>query len=180
MPRQVRLFNSRLLVIGEELARTEGIHDVIDFFDSDNEPRRRMWVLVAKDASAADVLHTFVPGSILTVDAIDNILNIAPRRTGSVVAHTLHEVSQMLSAPGWNPYVSPIEVLIEDNQAAEQLRLPRASFRRTILASAVRRCSAGRIWPAGSMNVKPRPAVRPGKAKGGILVIACDPTEGRT
>jgi len=176
VPRQVRLFNSRLLVIGEELARTEGIHDVIDFFDSDNEPRRRMWVLVAKDASAADVLHTFVPGSILTVDAIDNILNIAPRRTGSVVAHTLHEVSQMLSAPGWNPYVSPIEVLIEDNQAAEQLRLPQgiipthhprlggaAVFRGTHLAGWLDEREARGLQFAR------------GKAKGGILVIACDP-----
>ena len=82
----------------------------------------------------------------------------------------------MLSAPGWNPYVSPIEVLIEDNQAAEQLRLPQgiipthhprlggaAVFRGTHLAGWLDEREARGLQFAR------------GKAKGGILVIACDP-----
>lgn len=50
VPREVRLFNVRMLVFGEEFARDEGIKDALDFLDSDNDPRRRMWMLVAKDA----------------------------------------------------------------------------------------------------------------------------------
>lgn len=175
VPREVRLFNVRMLVFGEEFARDEGIKDALDFLDSDNDPRRRMWMLVAKDATASDVMRSFVPSVILTVDALDGMLNIAPRRTGTVVAHTMYEVMQMLSAPGWEAYVSPIEVRAEEGSPAEQNQLPQgviptlhprlggaALFRGTHLVG----------W-LDEQTTRGLQFAR-GKVQGGALVVACD------
>lgn len=175
VPRQVRLFNVRMLVFGEEFAREEGIQDALDFFNSDNEPRRRMWVLVAKGATASEILHTFVPSSILTVDAIDNILSIAPRRTGKVVAHTLHELMQMLSAPGWESYAGSIEVLIEQDSTADQSRLPQGiipTHHPRLGGAAVFR-GAHLVGWLDEQSTRGLQLAR-GNMQGGALIVACD------
>ncbi|WP_440961157.1 Ger(x)C family spore germination protein [Paenibacillus nitricinens] len=54
-PRKIYISHLRILVLGEDLAR-EGISDVLDFFSRDTETRNDYFIVVAKDAKAADAL----------------------------------------------------------------------------------------------------------------------------
>lgn len=53
--KKIFLAHSNLLIIGEEFAK-RGITDLMDFFMRDNEPREDMYVVVAKEAKAYDII----------------------------------------------------------------------------------------------------------------------------
>lgn len=55
-PRSIYISHLRILVLGEDLAR-EGIGDVLDFFSRDTEARNDYFIVVAKNAKAADALR---------------------------------------------------------------------------------------------------------------------------
>lgn len=53
--KKIFLSHSNLLIIGEEFAK-RGIIDLMDFFMRDNEPREDMYVVIAKECNAYDVI----------------------------------------------------------------------------------------------------------------------------
>lgn len=124
LPRQPQWYDLRLVVYGEELARDYGIHEALDLLDRNIEPRRQAWVLVSKGVPASEIMRTSVPISLLTAEAIDDMMNVSAVRSSTIVAKTLHNVYQMISAPGWEVYVSPITLIIEQDSTPDQGRLP--------------------------------------------------------
>lgn len=82
--RRVFWAHNMIIVINEEVARTEGLVDIIDFFNRNNQLRMRTWIVIS-EGKASDIVSTqtgmeIVPGmSLDKLFRYTDILAEAPR-----------------------------------------------------------------------------------------------------
>lgn len=81
--KKIFLAHSNLLIIGEEFAK-RGITDLMDFFMRDNEPREDMYVVVAKEAKAYDIIGVRAGLGRATGNYLYDILNNFPYNAKSI------------------------------------------------------------------------------------------------
>lgn len=122
-PRRLNWSHNRVIIFGEEFAR-DGVKEALDFFDRDGETRRTAWVLVAKGARGEEVMNATVPIENLTSNAIVGMIEQTRAATSFGHHLNLHQFFQRLSAPGWHPHASRIEVFTESG--APQRTLPQS------------------------------------------------------
>ena len=99
----------KVIVIGEDLAR-EGVAPVLDFFDRDHEPRRESWLLIAKDATAKEIIEAEHKIENIPALAI-KLLVEGYRGTGIITAMNLHHFLTAMNNPGIEPAVTAIHLL---------------------------------------------------------------------
>lgn len=124
VPRQLFASGMSTLILSEELAREEDLNHILNFFDQDEEPRGSTWFFIAKEARASDIISTSIPISLIIAEGIELFMDQSAQRTGTIPRRNLHELYQLLSAPGIDPVVPQIRRSIEPNPSAEQSRLP--------------------------------------------------------
>jgi spore germination protein KC len=99
---------TQVLILSEELARA-GISRHLDFLERDFEPNRRVWMLIARDVKAADILRAWwgfnaIPGTNIT-DLIGNA-----RLGGQSQVSNLNEMIKMIESQGITPLTGCIEL----------------------------------------------------------------------
>lgn len=110
--------HNKVLVIDEQLAKS-GLDPFLDFFERSQEMRRLVWVMVAKNTTAKQILG--VKHGIENVQAtyLDNI--IKRRITNSeVTAVNLLEFLKKVSGSGINPITGVMEIVEQINLPAEE------------------------------------------------------------
>ncbi|MCD8511959.1 MAG: Ger(x)C family spore germination protein [Bacillus sp. (in: Bacteria)] len=70
--RRVFWAHNMVIVINEEVARTEGLVDIIDFFNRNNQLRMRTWIVVSEE-KASEVVSTQTGLEIVPGMSIDNL-----------------------------------------------------------------------------------------------------------
>lgn len=88
----------QVIVIGETLAR-DSIGEIIDFFERDHETRRKVDVVIAKGATAKEILNTKSQLESLTSVHLSESLKNA-KALGKSQVITLFDILQQVQAPG--------------------------------------------------------------------------------
>jgi spore germination protein KC len=98
-PRRIYFSHLRILVLGEELARS-GIGDIMDFLYRSQELRPDYYVIVAKDATAREALKVLTPLNKLPADYMYSSLHISERLWAPTSTTTTNLLLRTLLNPG--------------------------------------------------------------------------------
>lgn len=108
-PRKIYAAHLRVAVFGEELAR-EGIGDALDLLSRDYELRPDFYLLIAKDATAANALNILTPLEKIPANKLFDSIITSEKVWAPVLAVTLDAFITDYVSNGKNPVVSGIKV----------------------------------------------------------------------
>lgn len=108
-PRKVYASHIRVLVIGEELARS-GIAQVLDMVSRDHAFRTDFYIIVARDASAEDLLKTLTPLEKIPSNKLYSSLEATASNWGVGISVDLHELINDLVTRGEQPVLAAVRI----------------------------------------------------------------------
>jgi spore germination protein KC len=117
-PRRILLAHSNVIVIGEETARTNSLHEIADFFIRSKDVRLRNWFLVT-EGTAEDMLTA---GWELEQDLATELLNLIEltgQMADKVEVLNLKEVARILASPGRDMITGWVEVFQTPEKSEE-------------------------------------------------------------
>jgi spore germination protein KC len=106
-PRKIYVAHTRVVVLGEELAR-QGIADVLDFLSRDHEFRTDFYILVAKDARAEDVLSVLTPLEDIPANKLYAGLKASEESWSATHVVQLDELINNIMSKGIHPVITGI------------------------------------------------------------------------
>src|SRR6478735_6522350 len=104
--RRLYYAHTNLVVVGEKLAKEEGINTLVDAFDRDPEFRNTSTLVIANHSSAADLVKTLTPVDKIPANKVLKTLEFTERKWGENVKTSLQEVMKSLESPGRGTVVS--------------------------------------------------------------------------
>jgi spore germination protein KC len=111
-PREIYISHLRILVLGEDLAK-EGISDVLDFMSRDTETRNDYFIVVARDAMAADALKILTSLEKIPAVRLFSSLETSEKQWAPTSTVTLGTLITELVTKGKQPVLTG--VVIEGN-----------------------------------------------------------------
>jgi spore germination protein KC len=115
--RQLFLSHNKIIVIGEEMARS-GISPLIDFFNRNAETRHLSWLIIAK-GEAGDIVLAEHEQENPPARAIENLVK-SSGVTSMAAAVNLHEFLLMLNSKTTDPVASRIEAFEKEGADKEE------------------------------------------------------------
>lgn len=107
--RQIYMSHLRLVVIGENLAR-QGIADPLDFLSRNHEMRSDFYLIVAKQASAEQVLSILTPEDPIPANELYSSLSMSDKLWAATGKVTLDQLVNDLAIVGRNPVLTGLVV----------------------------------------------------------------------
>lgn len=109
-PRKVYNSHIRMVVLGENLAR-DGIKDILDYFMRNQEFRTDFYYVIAKNATANEVVGILTP--LESVPGIKLYLSLENSEKSLGIASTVNSIDlvQKILADGINPVLPGIEII---------------------------------------------------------------------
>lgn len=104
--RRIYYAHTNLLVIGEKLAREEGIATVFDAIERDPEFRATTTLVIAQNSSAANLLKMLTPIDKIPANKIIKTLKFTEAAWGEQMHINLQEAIKHLNSPGKEPVVT--------------------------------------------------------------------------
>ncbi|HBS46415.1 MAG TPA: Ger(x)C family spore germination protein [Paenibacillus sp.] len=114
----------RVLVIGEGLARS-GVGEILDVFKRSREPRMDFYVMVARDATASDVLNVLTPMDKLPANKLFSSLDNSYKDSAKTVAVTLDDFIENLLSEGEHPVLTGVEVMGDPKEGEDKSNVER-------------------------------------------------------
>ncbi|MGV2503211.1 Ger(x)C family spore germination protein, partial [Priestia megaterium] len=118
--RRLYYAHANLVVVGEKLAKEEGINTLIDSLDRDPEFRNTSTLVIANHTTAADLVKTLTPVDKIPANKVLKTLEFTERKWGENVKTSLQEVTKSLESPGRGTVVSGFR-LVGNPQQAQKL-----------------------------------------------------------
>ncbi len=98
------------VVVGEEFAR-EGVAEILGFFTRDPETRRRVHMLVVREARAEQLLQAEFELQRLPALGLERLLLASERFIGTTVSSELHDFVMALETEGLEPAVTALRIV---------------------------------------------------------------------
>ncbi|CAH1057226.1 Ger(x)C family spore germination protein [Paenibacillus pseudetheri] len=114
----------RVLVIGEELARS-GVGEILDVFKRSREPRMDFYVMVARDATASDVLNVLTPMDKLPANKLFSSLDNSYKDSAKTVAVTLDDFIENLLSEGEHPVLTGVKIMGDPKEGEDKSNVER-------------------------------------------------------
>lgn len=108
-PRTIYVAHTRMIVLGESIAREQGIKEIIDFLARDPEYRTDFFFVIAKGTTAYQVLNTLTPLESIPGIATYNSLKISEKTWAPTKSIRIIELTNSILAEGKNPVMTGIE-----------------------------------------------------------------------
>jgi len=143
--RRLYYAHTNLVVVGEKLAREEGINTLMDAFDRDPEFRTTATMVIAKHSTAADLVKTLTPVDKIPANKVLKTLEFTQRKWGENVKTSLQEVMQSLESPGRGTVVSGFRLVGNPQQAQRLDNLQESAPEATIQASGIAVLKQGKL-----------------------------------
>ncbi|OAS14673.1 Ger(x)C family spore germination protein [Paenibacillus oryzisoli] len=115
-PRKILSSHLRILVIGEDIAR-EGIAKILDLLSRDHELRSDFNILLARDATANEVLQVLTPLEKIPANKLYSSLISSEKNWGVTTNVDLHQLIFDLVDAGKDPVLSSIHIKGDVNKA---------------------------------------------------------------
>jgi spore germination protein KC len=110
LPRRRYYAHTNLLVIGEELARKEGIDIILDAFERNPEFRMTAVLIIAQDARASDLLKVMTPVDKIPANKIIKNLRFTEEQWGEFFTINLQNAIKDLTTTGKAPVITGFAV----------------------------------------------------------------------
>ncbi|WP_442757252.1 Ger(x)C family spore germination protein [Priestia megaterium] len=124
-------------MIGEKLAREEGINILIDSIDRDPEFRITTSLVIANQSSAADLVKALTPVDKIPANKIMKTLEFTQRKWGENLKVSFQEVMRSLESPGGEALVSGFRLVGNPQQAEKLDNLQQSAPEATLRASGI-------------------------------------------
>ncbi|KNH19663.1 spore gernimation protein KC [Priestia megaterium] len=143
--RRVYYAHTNLLVIGEKLAREDGMNVLIDAFDRDPDFRATATMVIANHTSAADLVKTLTPVDKIPANKVLKTLEFTERKWGENVKVSLQDVMMGLDSPGGKAVVGGFR-MVGDHKHAQMLEnLQESAPEATLRASGIAVLKQGKL-----------------------------------
>lgn len=106
-PRRIYMSHLRMLVIGEELARS-GISEALDFLSRGHETRTDFYVAIAKKSRAADILEVLTPLEKIPASKLFSSLEVSSKFWAPTHGVHLDELLNNIADEGRSPTLTGI------------------------------------------------------------------------
>ncbi|KQU20074.1 spore gernimation protein KC [Bacillus sp. Leaf75] len=135
--RRLYYAHTNLVVIGEKLAREEGINILIDSIDRDPEFRITTSLVIANQSSAADLVKALTPVDKIPANKIMKTLEFTQRKWGENLKVSFQEVMRSLESPRGEALVSGFRLVGNPQQAEKLDNLQQSAPEATLRASGI-------------------------------------------
>ncbi|WNS43509.1 Ger(x)C family spore germination protein [Paenibacillus sp. MMS20-IR301] len=108
-PRMLYLAHIRVIVFGEELARS-GVSDALDFLSRDNQTRTDFYLLVAKNSTASKILEIVTPFEHIPANSLYSSILVSHKKWAATGKVTLQQFITELERGGSNPIMSGVQL----------------------------------------------------------------------
>lgn len=128
--RQLYHPHANLVVIGEELARTEGVNVLLDVFERNAEVRSTTKLIISRDMKAGDMMKMLTAIDHIPAEKVNNTLKITEKMRGENVVVSLQDFIKWSTAPGIEPILSGFRVegnLAEANKQESVMQMDPAA-----------------------------------------------------
>jgi spore germination protein KC len=151
-----RLYHSHanLIVISEELAKEEGITDILDAFERDPEIRSTTRVVIAHHTKAADLLKSLTAIDKIPAEKVNKTLEITERVRGENMEVSLQDVIAALTSPGREPVLSGFRMKGDIEQGKKMENVQQSELDATLEADGLAIFKEGKMidWYRGEMS----------------------------
>ncbi|MBY0095976.1 Ger(x)C family spore germination protein [Mesobacillus maritimus] len=110
LPRRRYYAHTNLLVIGEELARKEGIDNILDAFERNPEFRMTAVIIIAQGAKASDLLKVMTPVDKIPANKIIKNLKFTEEQWGEFFTINLQNAIKDLTTTGKSTVITGFSV----------------------------------------------------------------------
>lgn len=108
-PRKILSSHLRIVVLGEEIAG-DGISKVLDLLSRDPEARSDFNILLARNATANDILQVLTPLEKIPANKLYSSLISSEKNWGVTTAVDLHQLIYDIVDPGKDPVISSVHI----------------------------------------------------------------------
>ncbi|MDD1516028.1 Ger(x)C family spore germination protein [Priestia megaterium] len=143
--RRLYYAHTNLVVVGEKLAKEEGLGTLIDGLDRDPEFRNTSTIVIANHSTAADVVKTLTPVDKIPANKILKTLEFTQRKWGENVKTSLQEVMASIESPGRGTVVSGFRLVGNPQQAQKLDNLQESAPAATLKASGIAVLKQGKL-----------------------------------
>ncbi|WP_456364938.1 spore gernimation protein KC (plasmid) [Priestia aryabhattai] len=143
--RRLYYAHTNLVVVGEKLAKEEGLINLIDGLDRDPEFRNTSTIVIANHSSAADIVKTLTPVDKIPANKILKTLEFTQRKWGENLKTSLQEVMKSLESSGRGTLVSGFRLVGNPQQAQKLDNLQESAPEATLQASGIAVLKEGKL-----------------------------------
>jgi spore germination protein KC len=121
-PRKILASHLRILILGEGIAK-EGISKVLDLLSRDHELRSDFNILLARNATANDILQVLTPLEKIPANKLYSSLISSEKNWGVTTNVDLHQLIYDLVDPGKDPVLSSVHIKGDPKKAKSRENL---------------------------------------------------------
>ncbi|MEF3303270.1 Ger(x)C family spore germination protein [Paenibacillus sp. GYB003] len=116
-PRRIYLSHLRMLIIGEEMARS-GISEALDFLSRGHETRTDFFIAIAKGSDALDILNVLTPLEKIPANNMFMSLETSAKFWAPTHGIFLDELIDALAAEGDSPAVTGVRIKGDEDRGS--------------------------------------------------------------
>ncbi|MDA7026472.1 Ger(x)C family spore germination protein [Bacillus sp. CLL-7-23] len=118
--RRLYYAHANVVIIGEEVAKDEGIVKILDVIDRDTEFRSTSTLVIAKGTKAKDIVRTVTTIEKIPANKINKVLQFTEEQEGEHIKVGVQDVLQSLASKSKSPLV-PLIKLTGDKEKGESM-----------------------------------------------------------
>ncbi|WP_226672040.1 Ger(x)C family spore germination protein [Rossellomorea aquimaris] len=149
--RRLYYAHANLVVIGENLAREEGVAKIIDAIDRDHEFRITTTMVIANSSSAEDLLRTLTPVDKIPANKVLKALEFSQMKWGHSLKTSIQDVMKGLQSSDGATIVSGFRLVGDSKHASQLENIQESEPESTLEASGIAILKKGKLvdWSYG-------------------------------
>jgi len=150
--RRLYYAHTNLVVVGERLAREEGILRLFDAMDRDPEFRITSEVIIAQDMEAKDIVRTITPIDKIPSNKVIKTLKSTEKNWGTHLRANMKDVLNNLVSDGKEPLITGFRIKGEIDQAMKMANIEETTPKAVLEAEGIALFRNGKLvdWLQGS------------------------------
>ncbi|MCA1060243.1 Ger(x)C family spore germination protein [Rossellomorea aquimaris] len=149
--RRLYYAHANLVVVGEKLAREEGVAKIIDAIDRDHEFRITTTMVIANSSTAEDLLRTLTPIDKIPANKILKALEFSQKKWGHSLKTSIQDVMKGLQSSDGATVVSGFRLVGDPKRASQLDNIQESEPESTLEASGIGILKKGKLvdWAYG-------------------------------
>jgi spore germination protein KC len=149
--RRLYYAHANLVVVGENLAREEGVAKLIDAIDRDHEYRVTTTMVIANDSSAEALVEALTPVDKIPANKVLKTLEFSQKVWGETIKTSIQDVMKGMQSPDQATVVSGFRLVGNPKHASQLENIQESEPESTLEASGVAIIKEGKLvdWRYG-------------------------------
>ncbi|MGG3915464.1 Ger(x)C family spore germination protein [Rossellomorea vietnamensis] len=143
--RRLYYAHTNLVVVGESLAREEGVATFIDAIDRDHEFRITTTMVIANHSSAAELVKALTPVDKIPANKVLKTLEFSQKKWGETIKTSIQDVMKGLQSPDETTVVSGFRLVGNPKHASQLENIQESEPESTLEASGIAILKEGKL-----------------------------------